>query len=97
MSAGPRIAGVRVGREALEARALELQQQSQGLVFTKAIPVYQALDFGYLGPERGDPLASGFDVAIVHDDVIAEPCTVITNVRCKLAGAEELPKFCDNL
>jgi hypothetical protein len=73
---------VRVGREALEARALELQQQSQGLVFTKAIPVYQALDFGYLawhlGPEGGDPLASGFDVAIVHDVVIAEPCTVIT-------------------
>jgi hypothetical protein len=32
--------GVGVGREALEARALELQQQSQGLVFTKAIPVY---------------------------------------------------------
>jgi hypothetical protein len=52
------------------------------LVFTKAIPVYQALDFRYLawhlGPEGGDPLASGFDVAIVHDDVIAEPCTVIT-------------------
>jgi hypothetical protein len=31
-----------------EARALELQQQSDGLVFTMAIPVYQALDFGYL-------------------------------------------------
>jgi hypothetical protein len=74
--------GVSVGREALEARALELQQLSQRLVFTKAIPVCQALDFGYLachlGPEGGDPLASGFDVAIVHDDVIAEPCTVIT-------------------
>jgi hypothetical protein len=41
-----------------------------------------ALDFGYLawhlGPEGGDPLASGFDVAIVHGHVIAEPCTVIT-------------------
>ena len=41
MSAGPRMGGVSVGREALEARALELQQLSQRLVFTKAIPVYQ--------------------------------------------------------
>ena len=51
-------------------------------MFTKASPVYQTLDFGYLawhlGPEGGDPLASGFDVAIVHGHVIAEPCTVIT-------------------
>jgi hypothetical protein len=74
--------GVSVGREALEARAQGLQQQSQGLVFTKASPVYQTRDFGYLawhlGPEGGDPVASGFDVAIVRNDVIAELYTVIT-------------------
>jgi hypothetical protein len=74
--------GVSVGREALEARAQGLQQQSQGLVFTKASPVYQTLDFGYLawhlGPEGGDPVASGFDVAIVRNDVIAELYTMIT-------------------
>jgi hypothetical protein len=73
--------GVTVGREALDAKAQELQQ-SQGLVFTKASPVYQTLDFGYLawhlGPEAGDPVASGFDVAIVRNDVIAELYTVIT-------------------
>jgi hypothetical protein len=74
--------GVSIGREALDARAQELQQQSQGLVFTKASPVYQTRDFGYLawhlGPEGGDPVASGFDVAIVRNDVIAELYTVIT-------------------
>src|ERR1700757_1927410 len=74
--------GVSVGREALEAKAQELHQQSQGLVFTKASPVYQTQDFGYLAwhpcPEGGDPVASGFDVAIVRDDVIAELYTVIT-------------------
>jgi hypothetical protein len=74
--------GVTVGREALEARAQGLQQHSQGLVFTKASPVYQTLDFGYLawhlGPEGGDPVTSGFDVAIVRNDVIAELYTVIT-------------------
>ena len=59
-----------------------LQQHSQGLVFTKASPVYQTLDFGYLawhlGPDGGDPVTSGFDVAIVGNDVIAELYTVIT-------------------
>jgi len=54
----------------------------QGLVFTKASPVYQTLGFGYLawklGPEGGDPVASGFDVAIVRDDFISELYTVIT-------------------
>jgi len=74
--------GVSVGHDALEARAQKLQQQSEGLVFRKASPVYQTLDFGYLawhlGPEGGDPVASGFDVAIVRNDVIAELYTVIT-------------------
>ena len=52
------------------------------LVFPKANPVYQTPDFGYLawhlGPEGGDPVASGFDVAIVRNDIIAELYTVIT-------------------
>jgi hypothetical protein len=76
-------AGVSVGHEALEARAQGLQQHSQGLVFTKASPVYQTLDFGYLawhlGPKGGDPVTSGFDVAIVRNDAIAELYTVITS------------------
>jgi hypothetical protein len=74
--------GVSVGREALEAKAKALQSQMQGLVFTKAGPVYQTKGFGYLawnlGPEGGDPVGTGFDVAIVRDDLISELYTVIT-------------------
>jgi hypothetical protein len=74
--------GVSVGREALEARAVGLQEHSRGMVFSKASPIYQTLNFGYLawnlGPENGDPVASGFDVAIIRNDVIAELFTVIT-------------------
>jgi hypothetical protein len=74
--------GVSVGREALEVKAKALQSQMQGLVFTKASPVYQTAGFGYLawklGPEGGDPVASGFDVAIVRGNLISELYTVIT-------------------
>lgn len=74
--------GVSVGREALEAKAKALQSEMQGLVFTKASPVYQTRGFGYLawklGPEGGDPVASGFDVAVVRNDLISELYTVIT-------------------
>jgi hypothetical protein len=74
--------GVSVGREALDAKAKGLQSQMQGLVFTKAGPVYQTKGFGYLawkvGPENGDPVATGFDVAIVRDDLISDLYTVIT-------------------
>jgi hypothetical protein len=74
--------GIVVGRDALNARAVELQSQMEGLVFTKAGPVHQTRGFGYLawelGPDGGDPVASGFDVAIVRDDLISELYTVIT-------------------
>jgi len=36
-----------LGREALEAKAKALQSHAQGLVFTKACPVYQTKGFGY--------------------------------------------------
>jgi hypothetical protein len=74
--------GTIVGREALEVKAKALQTQMRGLVFTKASPVYQTRGFGYLawklGPEGGDPVATGFDVAVVRDDLISELYTVIT-------------------
>jgi SnoaL-like domain len=75
--------GTTVGREALEAKARALQSQMHGLVFTKASPVYQTSGFGYLawqlGPEGGDPVATGFDAAVVRDDLISELFTVITS------------------
>jgi hypothetical protein len=72
-----------VGREALAAKARKLQSQLAGLVFTKAGPVYQTRGLGYLawnvGPENGEPVVSGFDVAIVRQGLIAELYTVITS------------------
>ena len=74
--------GIVVGHEALEAKAIALQSQLEGLVFTKASPVYQTRGLGYLawevGPEGGDSVAAGFDVAVVRDDLISELYTVIT-------------------
>jgi SnoaL-like domain len=75
--------GTTVGREALEAKAKALQSQMHGLVFTKASPVYQTRGFGYLawklGPEGGDAVATGFDAAVVRDDLISELFTVVTS------------------
>ena len=75
--------GTTVGREALEARAKALQSQMQGLAFTKAGPVHQTLGFGYLawklGPESGEPVACGFDAAVIRDGLISELYTVITS------------------
>jgi len=75
--------GITVGREALETKAATLQSQMEGLVFTKAGPVYQTLGLGYLawqlGPEGGEPVATGFDVAVVRDNLIADLYTVITS------------------
>ena len=75
--------GTTVGRGALEAKASVLQEQMQGLAFAKAGPVYQTRGLGYLawtlGPEGGDPVATGFDVAVVRGDLISELYTVITS------------------
>jgi len=74
--------GIVVGRQALDAKAIALQSRMEGLVFTTASPVYQTTGFGYLawklGPDGGDPVAAGFDVAVVRDDLISELYTVIT-------------------
>ena len=74
--------GTCVGREALEAKVRELQSHMDGMVLAKASSIYQTRGFGYLawtlGPEDGDPVETGFDAAIVRNDVIAEFYTVIT-------------------
>ena len=74
MSAGPTMRALSVGHgsagsEGRQGGCSNIQRRE--LVFTKASPVYQTLDFGYLawhlGPEGGcDPVTSGFDVAIVR-------------------------------
>ena len=74
--------GTCVGREALEAKVKELQSHMDAMVLTKASPVYQTRGFGYLvwtpGPEAGEPVETGFDVAIVRNERICELYTVIT-------------------
>jgi len=75
--------GVTVGHDALDAKAAALQGGLGSLRFVADGPVHQTTGFGYLAwhlVTDGDPTpqVSGFDVAIVRDDVIAELYTVLT-------------------
>jgi hypothetical protein len=76
--------GVTVGRDALDAKAVELQARLGDLQFIAVEPTHQTLGLGYLAfqlvePDGDTPIASGFDVAIVRDGVIAELYTVLTD------------------
>jgi SnoaL-like domain len=76
--------GVTTGRDALDAKATELQANLGDLQFVAASPVYQTLGLGYLAfqlarPGSSVPVGSGFDVAIVRDGVIVELYTVLTD------------------
>ena len=75
--------GVTIGHDALDAKAIELQARLGDLQFIAVEPTYQTLGLGYLAfqvvePGGNTPVSSGFDVAIVRDDVIAELYTVLT-------------------
>ena len=76
--------GVTTGRDALDAKAAELQAKLGDLQFIAAGPVYQTLGLGYLAfqlvkPGSSAPVGSGFDVAIVRDGFIVELYTVLTD------------------
>lgn len=76
--------GVTTGRAALDAKAEALQAKLGDPQFVAAGPTYQTLGLGYLAfhlvDSGGDGLhGSGFDVAIVRDDRIAELYTVLTD------------------
>lgn len=70
------------GREALNAKCVELQANLTGLQFAAAGPVYQLQGFGYLAwslvDGNGDLRMSGFDVALIRGGLIAELYTVLT-------------------
>lgn len=75
--------GVCVGHAALDAKAEQLQSGLGPLHFIADGPVHHTTGFGYLawhlvGDEGHPPQVSGFDVAIIRDDVIAELYTVLT-------------------
>lgn len=73
--------GVSTGRDALEAKCVALQQQLGSLQFVAADTVHQLPDFGYLAwhlaDADGQPVTSGFDVALIADGVITELYTVL--------------------
>lgn len=78
-----------VGQDRLHHKAQALLDgQLAGLSFTPSGPVYQTANMGFLafdvfapgaeGAAPTQPLVSGFDVAIIDNDVIAELFTVVT-------------------
>jgi len=76
--------GVTTGREALNAKAIELQAKLGDLQFIAAGPAHHATGLGLLAftlvkPGSDAPQISGLDVAIVRDCVIAELYTVLTD------------------
>jgi hypothetical protein len=76
--------GVTIGHDALDAKAIKLQAGLGDLKFVAVGRTYQTLGLGYLAfqlvePGGNTPVSSGFDVAIVRDDVIAELYTVLTD------------------
>jgi hypothetical protein len=75
--------GVTVGHADLDTKAVDLQGKLGDLQFVAAGPVYQTLGLGYLAWHLVDPgsdthRVSGFDIAIVRNDVIVDLYTVIT-------------------
>ena len=73
--------GVVVGRDALATKAQELVSRFAGLEFSKVGEVRQNINFGFLawrlGPPGGDPVATGFDAAVIVDGRIAQLFTVV--------------------
>jgi hypothetical protein len=60
------------GRDGIDATIATVQQQFPGLVFSLGGPVdanhAQARFSWHLGPEGGEPLVIGFDVAVLSED-----------------------------
>lgn len=74
--------GVTVGRDALEAKCVALQENLGPLQFEPVGHTHVLTGFGQLAwrlvaPDGFSPMA-GFDVALVRDGVIAELYTVLT-------------------
>lgn len=74
--------GLIKGRDALAARAAELQAQSPGWVFQPAGPVSVNDELGHLGfqfgPPGAEPVVTGMDVARCQDGKIVELWTFVT-------------------
>jgi hypothetical protein len=76
--------GVTTGHDALDAKAEALQAKLDDLQFIADGPSHQTLGLGYqafrlVDSAGGAVLGTGFDVAIIRDDRIAELYTVLTD------------------
>ncbi|MDA2892060.1 nuclear transport factor 2 family protein [Mycolicibacterium sp. BiH015] len=74
--------GVVSGRDALEAKCVQLQANLGESQFVAAGPVHALPGFGYLAwslvdPTSGSPVMTGFDVALVRDGLITDLWTVL--------------------
>ena len=69
------------GRSAVVAKAQALLDAAPGFVFAPRGPVYTSAGLGALawkfGPADGDPVATGMDIALVQDGLIATLHTVL--------------------
>jgi hypothetical protein len=72
------------GRDALDAKAQRLLDDSPGFVFSPVGHVHVTHDLGYLawtfGPEGEPPVVRGADIAIVRDGMIASIYTLLLSV-----------------
>jgi hypothetical protein len=73
--------GVVTGRDALEAKCVELQAGLGPLQFQTAGPLHQLPGFGFLAWQLVDPngqtQVTGFDACIIEGDLIAQLFTVV--------------------
>ena len=73
--------GVVRGRDALDAKAQRILDESPGFVFSAAGPVRIVQDLGYLawgfGPQGADPVVRGADIALIRDGAIASVYTML--------------------
>ncbi|MDL5155039.1 nuclear transport factor 2 family protein [Actinomycetospora termitidis] len=69
------------GHEALRAKAQSLLDQAPGFVFAADGAVHVVDDLGHLswtfGPDGGEPVVRGTDIALVRDGVIARLYTFL--------------------
>lgn len=88
------------GRDAIDATIGAVQQQFAGLVFTPAGPAdahhRQARFTWGLGPEGGEPLVLGFDVAVANeeDKIVLVLASWTGSIADLLARRVRTPGFC---
>jgi hypothetical protein len=71
------------GHAAIDKTAGKLLAGAPDFVFSAAGPAYESGDLGYLawnfGPEGGDPVVTGMDIALTTDGLITTLHTILTS------------------